>query len=97
MILRWTELARTPSYVMRLASVLHTEPMRAIHEDEKPSRQPLHWETVFAGPATRPLRGALMREMILADAPAARRGPGALGARGRRAQAPATRAGGEEG
>jgi hypothetical protein len=30
----WTELARTPSYVMRLASVLHTEPMRAIHEDE---------------------------------------------------------------
>ena len=60
--MRWTELARTPSYVMRLASVLHTEPMRAIHEDEKPSRQPLHWETVFAGPATRPLPGALMRE-----------------------------------
>ena len=81
----WTDLASmTDSYVLRLASALHTDPYMALHADdqsdeeaaeddsdqsdeEAPERRPLDFRKLFAGRKTMPLKGALMRELILRE------------------------------
>ena len=75
----WTDLgSMTDAYVLRLASALHTDPyiaaMRAAEDsegedgsDEGPDRLPLDFRKLFAGRKTQPLKGALMRELILRE------------------------------